>query len=613
MTPRRPTAALLMEHQAFLKRLARSLVFDDQRADDVVQDSFVVALERPMPAPARLRGWLAGIVRNKARRSHRSERRLRERHEHGARSEALPSAADMAARLEAQRTIAAAVEALDEPGRSVLVYRYFDGRKTAKIARDLGIPVRTVESRLRRAKESLREALDKQFGGRGPWQMALVPLIGGAPLAAGSGTAVSAGGTSAAKTATAVGVTAMSSKAVAGFCVVAALAGAGIGWSAKPAPADTANEGVADAGADDAGTDSSGPALRADPIVGQVARINDLERDLANTKREADALRQELVAAKSGAKKVPSSEAEHIAMARALKVPRYGFKKFDQGLVQIDWKKSAAAIHELGPLLPDIMRGMASRTISPELEAKAQELNAPLIQVAMILKGASVPGTGYNGPFTHPAVAANMVYATLVEAGLPLDDDQVEKLKKIGDTHAAEEAALRKREADEPFQIAILLAESDLKDRFYKAVDAILTPEQLNILHPGQIRDRVQGDLFSAGLIWLGHAQAAIGSNRADIAKRLTDLAIRQFQIPETDRAAVARLASDWMQAFDEAAIAPLDSMEMTAFIKMGRIRAAADPTLTLYKELAREMGSHPEIVKRIQQTSMVLLPALHK
>ena len=608
MTPRRPTAALLMEHQAFLKRLARSLVFDDQRAEDVVQDSFVVALEKPMPAPARLRGWLAGIVRNKARRSHRRERRLRERHAHVARGEALPSTVDMAARLEAQRTIAAAVEALDEPGRSALVYRYFDGRKPARIARELRLPVRTVESRLRRAKESLRAALDQQFGERGRWQAALLPLIGSGSLV-GASTAVSTGSSSASGT-TVIGVTAMSSKAVAGFCIAAALAGAGIGWVAKPTPTDTVAEGAVDAGADDAGS-AAGPQLQTSDLVVAHAEIAKLKKAVSDAQREADGLRQELAVAR-GEAKVPEGSEEQRKLAEALKAPRYSYEKFDKGLAQIDWKKSAEAIRELAPLIPKILESVAAGgTMAPELQKRAQELNAPLIQVAMVLKGAEVPGTGYNGPFTHPAVAANMVYASLIEAGKPLDEQQVQQLKEIGDRFVQEEAVLRERGKQEKFALAMLLGESEIKDRFYKAVDQILTPEQVDLLHPGSLRDRVQGDLFSAGLIWLGHFQGSFGANREAIAINVTKTAMAHFQIPEADRPAVVRLVSDWLQSFDEAALAPMDDMEKAAFVKMSRIRTGGAPMLALYKELAREMVANEDVVKRIQDSQYVLLPAL--
>ena len=401
----------------------------------------------------------------------------------------------------------------------------------------------------------------------------------------------------------------MSSKAIAGFCIVAALAGAGIGWAAKPAPAPSTEDASVDAGVDD-GRSTQAPQLQTSELMAAHARIKQLEKDVMAATVEASALRNDLVAARAGFKP-PSNPAEHRAMAEALKIPRYRYEKFDKGLLEIDWKKSADSIYKLAPLISDLAQAVAAGRPPQAFQKKIQELNAPLIQVAMTLKGAQVPGDGYNGPFTHPAVAANMVYATLIEAGKPLDEQQVEMLKTIGDTFVAEELALRQREADEEFALVTFLGESNLKDRFYKAVDAMLTPEQLEILHPALMRDRVQGDLFCSGLIWPGHADAAAGATREDIAKRVADIAVRQFGIPDTDRGAVDRLVADWLQSLDEAALAPLDEIERGNFVKMSRIRAASGPMLTMYRELVREMASNPEVVTKIKESAFVLLPVI--
>ncbi|HLF95376.1 MAG TPA: sigma factor, partial [Planctomycetota bacterium] len=50
-----PSAEVLLEHAAFLRRLARGILHDADAADDVAQDAIVAALgERPK----NLRAWL---------------------------------------------------------------------------------------------------------------------------------------------------------------------------------------------------------------------------------------------------------------------------------------------------------------------------------------------------------------------------------------------------------------------------------------------------------------------------------------------------------------------------------------------------------------------------
>ena len=45
----------LFEHNEFLRALARGLVGDTDRAEDLVQDAYVLALERPPREPTSLR------------------------------------------------------------------------------------------------------------------------------------------------------------------------------------------------------------------------------------------------------------------------------------------------------------------------------------------------------------------------------------------------------------------------------------------------------------------------------------------------------------------------------------------------------------------------------
>ena len=69
----------LLGHAARLRRLAVHLVRDDAAADEVVQDALVAVIERPPRQSVSLGPWLGGVVRNVARRFHRSESR-RARH-----------------------------------------------------------------------------------------------------------------------------------------------------------------------------------------------------------------------------------------------------------------------------------------------------------------------------------------------------------------------------------------------------------------------------------------------------------------------------------------------------------------------------------------------------
>lgn len=164
----------LIRHRRFLSALARSLVHDEHRAEDVVQETFVAALEKPPRAGVPLKAWLAAVVRNVAFKDRRSRARRYDRERSVARSEV---SLDVQRDLELEEELVAAVRDLEEPFRTVVVLRHHRGLAYERIARDIGVPVNTVKSRLRRGLERLRRELDARHGGRrSTWILAIAPL-----------------------------------------------------------------------------------------------------------------------------------------------------------------------------------------------------------------------------------------------------------------------------------------------------------------------------------------------------------------------------------------------------------------------------------------------------
>ena len=88
----------LLQHTGWMKRLARSLVSEDQ-ADDVVQQTWLTLLKSPPSRPATT-AWLAAVVRRFAYRARRAERRRRRREKRVARQEATMMPTDPAIRAD---------------------------------------------------------------------------------------------------------------------------------------------------------------------------------------------------------------------------------------------------------------------------------------------------------------------------------------------------------------------------------------------------------------------------------------------------------------------------------------------------------------------------------
>jgi RNA polymerase sigma factor (sigma-70 family) len=170
--------ALLQELEG-LRALARSLVHGDADVDDLIQDTAIAALARPPAADARpLRAWLGAVLRNRWRMDRRSASRRQAREHAVAIASADGDTVDPTAgigRARALEKLAGALVALDEPFRTTVIRRYFDGRSAAELARELGVPAGTVRWRLKTGLARLRAALDDTSP---RWQRAFMPFLG---------------------------------------------------------------------------------------------------------------------------------------------------------------------------------------------------------------------------------------------------------------------------------------------------------------------------------------------------------------------------------------------------------------------------------------------------
>jgi RNA polymerase sigma factor (sigma-70 family) len=174
-----PTTRLedLLGHADWLRRLAAHLVREGDETEDLMQETWEAALRRS-PDPARPpQPWLAEVLRNLVRARGRRDR-LHRRFENQARLEpsTVPSSEALLERAESQRLVAELVVALDEPYRSTILLRYYEGLSGAQIAAALGLPPGTVRWRLKEGVDRLRAALKVRFGKDERWTMALVPL-----------------------------------------------------------------------------------------------------------------------------------------------------------------------------------------------------------------------------------------------------------------------------------------------------------------------------------------------------------------------------------------------------------------------------------------------------
>lgn len=150
----------LMSELSWLNRLASALVRDGSDADDLVQETWLVAAEHAPKDGRPLKPWLSRVALNVVRmRSRASKRRRIREADTGAFKEKTSTPEELVSRVEAQRIVVDAVLALAEPYRSTVLLHYFEELSSAEIARRSGTPEGTVRRRLKVGVDQLRARL----------------------------------------------------------------------------------------------------------------------------------------------------------------------------------------------------------------------------------------------------------------------------------------------------------------------------------------------------------------------------------------------------------------------------------------------------------------------
>jgi RNA polymerase sigma-70 factor (ECF subfamily) len=164
----RPTFAQVYEdHFAFVWRTVRRLGTPEANVEDVAQEIFMVVYQQLAKFEGRssIKTWVFGIVRNIVR-AHR--RMLQAKHPHSLwagvgtdpelLSDALGDHPECATQAEAVRLVDRLLEALDDDKREVFVLAELEQLSTPEIARALSVPLNTVYSRLRSARQEFAAA-----------------------------------------------------------------------------------------------------------------------------------------------------------------------------------------------------------------------------------------------------------------------------------------------------------------------------------------------------------------------------------------------------------------------------------------------------------------------
>ena len=158
--------ALYANHADSARALACRLLYDHCEAEDVVQDVFLTLWKRPAcfdPERGAARAWLLAVVRNRSL-DYLRRRFVQPRAEVEQLAERLPDPqlADVADEVEAAASsdlLWRMVDALPASQADLIRRAFVSGQTHHEIARETGLPLGTVKSRIRLGLDKLRCAM----------------------------------------------------------------------------------------------------------------------------------------------------------------------------------------------------------------------------------------------------------------------------------------------------------------------------------------------------------------------------------------------------------------------------------------------------------------------
>jgi RNA polymerase sigma-70 factor (ECF subfamily) len=152
------------QEKSRLREVARRIVRDRTRAEDVIHDAFAQILNDARsfdPARGSARAWIYAIVRNTALKASQNARR-----ELALEEDTLLSIcnqqqmlAEPSPRIAENAVLRSCLEELEPKRRASLLLAIIDGRTHAEIAAYLRVPIGTVKAWIRRELVALRERL----------------------------------------------------------------------------------------------------------------------------------------------------------------------------------------------------------------------------------------------------------------------------------------------------------------------------------------------------------------------------------------------------------------------------------------------------------------------
>ncbi|MCB9876839.1 MAG: hypothetical protein H6835_04470 [Planctomycetes bacterium] len=275
--------------------------------------------------------------------------------------------------------------------------------------------------------------------------------------------------------------------------------------------------------------------------------------------------------------------------------PVFDDAKYADALAKLDWKLMGEVTNEMAPLLVDLAKAIEDGKEMPmDLIARISELNGKLIaQVPALLKS-GLPGSGPNGAYTHPLVSANILAKTLDAAGVGMDQGQRDRIAGLVRMFSIENQAVA--DSTQELDLQKLAAEAESKDRFYKEVSQLLTPEQQAVMFPEGAQRYEGTSLFHSSLFTRQFVDPVSAANPAEFARSVANTYAEQLGLSDQTSAQI-RGVVERMSGADPAlwtnTAGPVESE--LRMMRAGRTEAAMRQQVAIMQEILRTVPMSPE------------------
>jgi len=331
-------------------------------------------------------------------------------------------------------------------------------------------------------------------------------------------------------------------------------------------------------------TESDLERARIEGLATASEKIKEQDEEIARLEAQSETLRKQIADAS-----LPLDG----GAAQDERKPRFLYKGLERPLSVVDWKQMGESFMNLQPVLVELSELLKrGGPLTPEFKKRLQKWNTPLIRHALNLQSEGVPGEQVNSAFTHPSVYVNVVYATLREAKRPLSVEQEETLGELGYRFTAEDRERVAAYSDATLSLQELIEESALKDRFFQAIDDLLSPEQQAVLHSPETRGRASFDLFSSGLLWQQFLSPVLQDGREDYLEKVVGRESAQLKLDEAGLALLRSVLSDWVARLPvEFLQKPKDPLAKMGATKMDHGIDAARRVLEMRREVLNRLA----------------------